>query len=71
MQLSIHLLMLKLNVVVHLEDAHQGEALSDEFRDLAQIEFRSLHNDALDLLIHDLLCQWLLEFDGLDHALKV
>lgn len=63
--------MLKLVVIIHLEDAHEGKTLSDELRDLTQIEFRSFQDQILDLFIHDLLCEGLLEANGLDHALEI
>ena len=70
-QLGIHFLMFKLDIVEHLVDADEREALPDELGHLTDIELRSLINHILNLLFHDLLCQWLLELDSLDHAFEV
>lgn len=70
-QLGIHFLMFKLDIIEHLEDADEREALPNELGHLIDIELRSLKNHILNLLLHDLLCQWLLELHSLDHTFEV
>lgn len=70
-QLSLHLLVFEVDIVIHLEDTDKRETLPNKLRHLAQREVGSLVDQSLDLFLHHLLRKWDLELNSLEHALEV
>ena len=71
MQLSLHLLVLDIDVIVHLENTNHWEALTDELRDLTKWELGSLLDLIVNSLLHHFLGKWLLELHLCKHVIQI